>query len=71
MKELYEFAINVIDTNPCPPFPIHMLPPIMQHDPNFELNQCLVDVIHTVMINAGKYVLYTLKIHLEGKESTH
>ena len=35
MKELCEFVINAIDTNPFTPFPVRILPPIMQYDTNF------------------------------------
>ena len=59
-EEVYQLAREARDKQPTPPFPEHVLPAAMKFA-GLELKQCLVGVMHTLILNGGKTVLGTIR----------
>ena len=67
IREFAKRAYEERQPNP-PPIPVTMLPPAMRYC-DIELSQCLVGVMHTVVLNGGKVVLSTIKDVLTKEQS--
>ena len=62
--DIYKYAKSIrprskrFAQRPIPPFPWRLLPPAMNQN-LFTLDQCMVGIMHTLILNLGKHLLLT------------